>query len=126
MAGRSVIWREESSARNNPIVAATPRHPEGGSLLDRKSEKVVGILGGMGPAATLDLLAGILRHTPAAKDQDHLCILVDMNPNVPDRVAALLEGGADPGPVLVEMARGLERAGARAGHPLQHCPLLAQ
>lgn len=81
--------------------------------MGRAEEKVVGILGGMGPAATLDLLAKILRHTPAQRDQDHLRVLVDMNPKVPDRTAALLGGGEDPGPVLVEMAQGLERAGAR-------------
>ncbi|MEW6547611.1 MAG: amino acid racemase [Bacillota bacterium] len=78
----------------------------------RPKDKVVGILGGMGPAATLDLLSKVLRHTPATRDQEHLRILVDINPKVPDRVAAILEGGEDPGPVLVEMARGLERMGA--------------
>lgn len=75
--------------------------------------KVVGILGGMGPAATLDLVDKILRHTPATRDQDHLRILVDINPKVPDRVAAILGPGEDPAPVMVEMARGLERMGAQ-------------
>lgn len=77
-----------------------------------RREKVVGILGGMGPAATLDLVGKVLRHTPATRDQEHLRILVDINPKVPDRVAAILEGSEDPTPVLVEMARGLERMGA--------------
>ncbi len=98
------------------LVAVSTHWETEACTVDRKghpAEKVVGILGGMGPAATLDLLAKVLQHTPAAKDQDHLRVLVDMNPKVPDRVAALLEGGADPGPVLVEMARGLERAGAQ-------------
>lgn len=78
-----------------------------------RGRKVVGILGGMGPAATLDLVDKILRHTPAARDQDHLRILVDINPGVPDRVAAILGSGEDPAPVMVEMARGLERMGAQ-------------
>lgn len=77
-----------------------------------RREKVVGILGGMGPAATLDLVAKVLRRTPAARDQEHLRILVDINPKVPDRVAAILEGAEDPSPVLVDMARGLELMGA--------------
>lgn len=76
------------------------------------SKKVVGILGGMGPAATVDLLWKILRQTPATKDEEHLRILVDINPQVPGRVTAILEGTEDPGPVIAEMSRGLERAGA--------------
>lgn len=71
--------------------------------------KVLGVLGGMGPAATLDFLARLQAHTPAARDQDHLRVLVDINPQVPDRNDPL----AVPGPVLVEMARGLGGAGAQ-------------
>ena len=77
-----------------------------------KKEKVVGILGGMGPAATLDLISKILKHTPATVEQDHLRILVDINPKVPDRVAAILEGKNGILPVLTGMAQGLERMGA--------------
>jgi len=77
-----------------------------------KREKVVGILGGMGPAATLDLISKILKHTPATVEQDHLRILVDINPKVPDRVAAILEGKKEILPVLTGMAQGLERMGA--------------
>ena len=77
-----------------------------------KKEKVVGILGGMGPAATLDLISKILKHTPATVEQDHLRILVDINPKVPDRVAAILEGKKEILPVLTGMAQALERMGA--------------
>lgn len=52
-------------------------------------EKVVGILGGMGPQATLDLMAKILAATPAQSEQDHLRMVVDCNPKVPSRVAAI-------------------------------------
>lgn len=82
-------------------------------MAEGRGGKAVGILGGMGPAATLDLVDKILRHTPATRDQDHLRILVDINPKVPDRVAAILGSGEDPAPVMVEMARGLERMGAQ-------------
>lgn len=37
------------------------------------SEKVIGILGGMGPEATIDLFYKIIKSTPAEKDQDHYC-----------------------------------------------------
>lgn len=74
--------------------------------------KIVGVLGGMGPDATADFMSRVIRATPAEKDQDHLRMLVDNNPHVPNRQEALLRGGEDPGPTLAAMARGLEAAGA--------------
>ena len=77
------------------------------------AEKVVGILGGMGPAATVDLMQRIIRLTPAAGDEEHLRILVDNNPKVPSRIAHLLHGGkVSPAPTLLAMAQGLITAGA--------------
>ncbi|MEM6775258.1 MAG: amino acid racemase [Pseudomonadota bacterium] len=76
-------------------------------------EPVVGVLGGMGPAATIDLLQRVLALTPATSDSDHLRMLVDNNPKVPSRIAALIEGtGESPAPTLIAMARGLEAQGA--------------
>ncbi|SDF02184.1 aspartate/glutamate racemase family protein [Limimaricola pyoseonensis] len=75
----------------------------------------IGILGGMGPEATVLLMQRLIAATPARDDADHVPLLVDMNPQVPSRIARLIEGrGADPGPVLAGMARGLEAAGATA------------
>src|SRR5215217_5751504 len=71
--------------------------------------KTLGVLGGMGPAATLDFLAKLQAATPAVRDQDHLRVLIDINPQVPDRNT----GEADPGPVLADMARGLVAQGAQ-------------
>lgn len=70
----------------------------------------LGVLGGMGPAATLDLLAKIQMATPARGDADHIRVLVDINPQVPD-----LSGpaGRSAGPVLAQMALGLKAAGAQ-------------
>ncbi|RAK58159.1 aspartate racemase [Phenylobacterium deserti] len=62
----------------------------------------------MGPAATLDLLAKIQAYTPAERDQDHIRVLVDINPKVPDRNTP----GSDAGDVLAEMAGALAGAGA--------------
>ncbi|MCK7469289.1 MAG: amino acid racemase [Desulfosudis oleivorans] len=76
-------------------------------------QKTVGIIGGMGPEATVDLMQRVIQATPANDDQDHLRMLVDNNPKVPSRIKALIEGtGEDPAPVLVQMARDLERWGA--------------
>ncbi len=76
------------------------------------ADKIIGVLGGLGPWATLDFFEKILRLTPAKKDQDHFRILIDNNPKIPDRTPAILGGGEDPVPALVATARNLERAGA--------------
>ncbi len=75
-------------------------------------EKIIGILGGMGPEATVDLFYKIIKFTPAEKDQDHLRIIIDNNPKIPDRTAAILGKGEDPLPALQQSARNLEKAGA--------------
>lgn len=74
--------------------------------------KTIGVIGGMGPAATLDLFGKLLAATNAERDQDHLRILIDNNPQVPDRNAAIAGRGPSPGPQLAASARGLEAAGA--------------
>ena len=71
-----------------------------------------GVLGGMGPDATVDFMAKVIAATSAADDQEHARMLVDHNPKVPNRQAALLGDGEDPGPALAGMAKGLQDAGA--------------
>ena len=75
----------------------------------------VGILGGMGPQATILLMQKVVDGIAAADDADHVPLLVDQNPQVPSRIRHLIEGtGEDPGPVLVGMARRLVAGGAMA------------
>lgn len=74
--------------------------------------KTIGILGGMGPAATVDLYAKIIAATNAARDQDHPRVLIDSNPALPDRNGAIDGKTPSPGPALGAMAEGLERQGA--------------
>lgn len=66
----------------------------------------------MGPAATVEYFRRLVASTPAAFDQAHVRILIDNNPQVPDRTKAILDNGPDPGPALAAMARGLAIAGA--------------
>lgn len=73
----------------------------------------VGILGGMGPMATVDLFAKIVECTPAKFDQDHLKIIVYNNPQIPSRIEAILNGAKSPAEELIYSARFLERAGAK-------------
>lgn len=72
----------------------------------------VGVLGGMGPDATVDFMSKVIAATPATSDQEHVHMLVDHNPHVPDRTRAILGEGGDPGSVLAAMATQLQRAGA--------------
>ena len=75
--------------------------------------KVAGILGGMGPQATVDLLQRIINNTPARDDSDHIRVLIDNNPKVPSRIDALIhETGPSPLPELIDMAQQLEKRGA--------------
>jgi aspartate racemase len=66
----------------------------------------------MGPGATVDFMAKVIAMTPASGDQDHVHMIVDHNPAVPNRQAAILDSGEDPAPALAGMARRLETAGA--------------
>lgn len=74
--------------------------------------KAIGVIGGMGPAATADFFSKLITATGAKRDQDHLRILIDNNPRVPDRNAAISGRGASPGPALAASAAGLQRMGA--------------
>ena len=76
-------------------------------------QPVIGVIGGMGPDATVDLMRRVIEATPAGDDTDHIRMIVDNNPKIPSRMKALIDGtGEDPAPVLAAMARGLETAGA--------------
>jgi aspartate racemase len=66
--------------------------------------KTIGILGGMGPESTADLFSLIVKHTPAQKDQDHIRIIIDNNPQIPGRVEAISGNGPSP---LKEMERSI-------------------
>ncbi len=76
------------------------------------SDRIIGILGGMGPEATSDLYREIIDLTPANKDQDHIPVLIYSNTAIPDRTSAILGSGENPLPHLVHSARVLESAGA--------------
>jgi aspartate racemase len=67
----------------------------------------------MGPESTAELLVRITRCTPAAVEQDHLRVICDSNPKIPNRTDALLSG--ETGPIieaLAQTALNLEQAGA--------------
>ena len=75
-------------------------------------EKVIGILGGMGPEATAELFYRIVNATPVERDQDHPRTIIYSNSKVPDRTSAITKNGESPMPEMLMAARSLERAGA--------------
>ena len=75
-------------------------------------KKTVGIMGGMGPMATADLVYNIVSQTKANRDSDHIHLIVDSDGSVPDRTEAILHGGESPVPKLCTMAKKLEYMGA--------------
>jgi aspartate racemase len=75
-------------------------------------DKLVGVIGGMGPDATVDFMSRVLRETPAKTDQDHVRMIVDHNPRIPSRQLAMRGEGENPGPVIASMAAELEARGA--------------
>lgn len=71
------------------------------------NDKVIGIIGGMGPEATLDFYGRLIHKTVAKKDQEHFHIIIDSNSKIPDRTKAILYGGEDPLPYLIESVKNL-------------------
>jgi len=76
-------------------------------------DKVIGVIGGLGPDATLDFYAKLLAATPASCDQEHLRVIIYSNPKIPDRNRAVAGEGESPGPDIAATACALERAGAQ-------------
>ncbi|SKC92710.1 aspartate racemase [Burkholderia sp. YR290] len=72
----------------------------------------LGVIGGVGPAATVDFMYKVVRNTPAARDQDHIKVIVEQNPQIPDRTDHLTGDGADPTLALYATCKKLEDGGA--------------
>lgn len=86
-----------------PVTAPTsaPAHTPA------RATEIIGILGGMGPAATADFYAKLVSMTPGSSDQDHLRAVIWSDPTIPDRTEALLGDGPDPTPWLLDGSRVL-------------------
>jgi aspartate racemase len=84
------------------------------TLSSKPNPRRVGILGGMGPAATVDLMTKVMQATPARRDEEHVPLIVWNIPQVPSRPAAMRGEGPSPLPAMLEGARFLQGAGATA------------
>ncbi|MBL8266798.1 aspartate/glutamate racemase family protein [Steroidobacter sp.] len=86
--------------------------------MNDSTRRLIGVLGGMGPMATIDFMAKVVALTPATCDQAHMPLIVHQVPQIPDRTAAIMGGGDAP---LAPMLAGLRRL-ARAGVELAVIP----
>lgn len=77
-----------------------------------KDKKTVGIIGGMGPGATALLFQKLIDHTDAKVDADHIHIVIDNRPSIPDRTSAILKGENAPAKYICESGKKLEEYGA--------------
>ncbi|WP_141363075.1 cysteate racemase [Glutamicibacter uratoxydans] len=73
---------------------------------------ILGILGGMGPAATADFSARLAQNAHAHTDQEHIVSFCYSDPSIPDRTSALISTGRSPLPALQRGAIFLESIGA--------------
>jgi aspartate racemase len=72
---------------------------------------MLGVLGGMGPAAGVEFMSRLIKQTAALRDQDHVPAILWSDPRVPDRSTAILAGSNEPLPWLERGVRGLQQAG---------------
>ena len=79
-----------------------------------RPDRVLGVLGGMGPLASAQFMLRLTLLTPAERDQDHVPAVLWSDPRVPDRAAAWGGTGPDALPMLVRGLRGLAAAGCGA------------
>lgn len=77
-------------------------------------KRVLGVLGGMGPLATVDFLRKLIEETPAARDEDHIPVVAWSVPQIPERPAAITGDGESPLPAMLDGIRTLKQAGAVA------------
>ena len=71
----------------------------------------LGLIGGLGPAATVDLYDKIVKASPAKNDQEHFKVVIEQNPQIDDRTACLLNGGPDPTIAMYNCAKRLQKDG---------------
>ena len=78
------------------------------------TDRILGVLGGMGPLASAHFMTRLTLLTPAERDQDHIPAILWSDSRIPDRGAARRHEGPDPLPALVRGLQGLEAAGCGA------------
>ena len=79
-----------------------------------RRQKILGILGGMGPYATIYFFQRILHFTPIKKDKDHFRVLIDNQVKIPSRTRAILFDEDSPVPEMIKSINNLASIGAES------------
>ncbi len=74
-------------------------------------DKKLGVLGGMGPMATIDFIKRIVEKSPATFDQEHIPMVISNNPAIPDRTKHILENGESPFEMMLNDLMTLQKSG---------------
>lgn len=83
------------------------------SVLQNADNRILGILGGLGPMASVYFCEMLISHTKAERDADHINFLLSSRASTPDRSSFILGiSKDDPTDAMTEEARRLEAAGA--------------
>jgi len=82
--------------------------------MNQANDRILGVLGGMGPLASAQFMLRLTLLTPASRDQEHIPAVLWSDPRVPDRTRGKLSGGDDPLPWLLRGIAGLRQAGCGA------------
>lgn len=108
------LLQKELVAKGVPVMDVFPAFAA--AVLAHPTTKLpkpfkLGLIGGLGPAATVDLYDKIVKATPAKNDQEHFKVVIEQNPQIDDRTACLLNGGADPTLAMYNCAKRLQKDG---------------
>ncbi|HVZ08453.1 aspartate/glutamate racemase family protein [Rhodopila sp.] len=82
--------------------------------MSEPNDRILGVLGGMGPLASAQFMLRLTLLTPASRDQDHIPAILWSDPRIPDRIAGRAGTGPDPLPWLLRGIDGLRQAGCAA------------
>lgn len=111
---------QQSDSRQNRLQAAAwyvisyARATKDAADMATQVNKMLGVLGGMGPLASAQFMLRLTLLTPATCDQEHIPSVLWSDPRVPDRTRGKLAGAEDPLPWLLRGIEGLQRAGCGA------------
>jgi len=84
-------------------------------MYPNENRALLGILGGLGPLSSAYFYELITAHTQAARDQDHIDIILSSRASTPDRTDYILgKSDESPLPIMIRDAKALEQFGATA------------
>ncbi len=99
--------------QREPGMPDLPQRPQAeASSEPRRHRAVIGVMGGMGPAAANQFGSQLIQLKDAKTDQEHARVLLDQATDIPDRTGAILQGGPSPVKNMEASLKRLDQGGA--------------